>query len=37
MKRGLTATGQEDTLGCDGNILYLDCGHGYTDVYVFQN
>lgn len=33
----MTAREHEGTFWSDGNVLHLDCGGGYTDVYICQN
>lgn len=33
----MTAKKQEETLGDDENVTYLDCGDGYTRIYICQN
>lgn len=35
-EQGLTAKRYKETIWGDGNVLYLDCGVGYTSVYICQ-
>ena len=34
---GKITQGHEEVWGHDACVLYLDCGHGFTDIYGWQN
>lgn len=36
-KYTISAKGNEETFGGEGNILFLDCGGGYMSMYVCHN
>lgn len=33
----ISANGNEETLRGEGNVLYLDHGHGYMSLYIYHN